>query len=407
MKTVGLITEYNPFHNGHRYHLEQSKKITNADNVIVVMSGNFLQRGIPAITDKYTRAKMALSQGADLVIELPATCATASAEFFAYGGISLLESLGCIDSICFGCECTELTLMQSIADILLKEPPTFRTILRKHLKNGISYPKARALALSSCFSEDEQLVIHAILSNPNNILGIEYLKAIKKIKSRIVPFIIPRIENQYHDTELSHNSISSATSIRLSYLKEHNLCAIEEQIPFGVFSILKEAANKTFPFHENSISSLLYYKLLSLSDDELQSFADVGIDLTLRIKKYLPQFRDFHSFCQLVKPKQYTLTRVQRAFIHILLNIKDTIDQTVPLPYIRILGLRKSKSFLLKNTLTPTITKVADAKNYLSDYGMQLLKQDIFCSNIYNRLLYEQYQVHSKDDYTHGIVFCE
>lgn len=406
MKTVGLITEYNPFHNGHKYHMEQAKKQAHAEHVVVVMSGNFLQRGVPAITDKYTRTKMALSQGADLVIELPVVCATGSAEFFAFGGVSILHSLGFVDTICFGCESGNITILNSIAEMLLKEPEAFRTILTAQLKKGCSYPKARALALTSCFPKETQKDIITTLSSPNNILGIEYLKALMKLNSKITPLALPRIANHYHDVFLSSHNISSATSIRAGYWKNENLMDIANQIPPDVFSILKETEKITFPFAKDFISSLLYYKLLSLSSQELASFSDVGNDFSLRIKKYLGQYKDFSSFCQLIKSKQYTLTRVQRALIHVLLDIKDTVDQTVPFPYIRILGLKKEKSFLLNNIHPPVpiITKVADARRQLSAYGMKLLQQDIFSSNIYNHLLYQTYYTQCKDDYTHGII---
>lgn len=406
MKTVGLITEYNPFHNGHKYHINKAKELTGAEHIVVVMSGNFLQRGVPAITDKYTRTKMALSQGADIVIELPVICATGSAEFFAYGGISILHSLGFIDSICFGCECEDMRTLNNIADILLKEPMSFQTILLEELKKGCSYPKARALALSSCYPPNKQNELFNILSAPNNILGIEYLKALKKLNSTITPFILPRVENNYHDIFLSTQNISSATSIRFTYLKENKLKAIETQIPPEIFSILQSCEKITFPFLEDYISSLLYYKLLSITTKELATFCDVGTDLAFRIKNHLGQYRSFSSFCQLVKSKQYTLTRVQRALIHILLDIKSNIKQNNLLPYIRILGLKKEKSFLLKNCMShvPIITKVANAKKQLSDYGMELLQQDIFSSNLYHHLLYQTYQTLCKDDYTQGVI---
>ena len=210
MKIVGLIAEYNPFHNGHRYHIEQAKKITGADHAVVVMSGDYVQRGIPACMPKRLRAEMALKCGASAVFELPVCYATGSAELFAEGAVSLLDRLGIVDTLVFGSECNDLESLSQIADLLVEEPELYRTVLRFHLKNGASYPMARQEAVSACLRGNH---CSFLLNDPNNILGIEYLKALKRQKSRIIPYTIARRGAHYHDPDL-HDSYSSASAIR-------------------------------------------------------------------------------------------------------------------------------------------------------------------------------------------------
>ena len=210
MKIVGLITEYNPFHNGHLYHIKESLRVTGADAAVVVMSGDYVQRGTPAIMPKRIRAEMALMCGAGAVFELPVCYATGSAELFALGAVSLLESLGIVDSICFGSECDDLPSMEQLAELLLEEPEAYQILLKDYLKQGMSFPRARQEAILS-YTEDPRFA--EILRNPNNILGIEYLKAIKKIGSRMEPYTIARRGAQYHDEELD-SDYSSATAIR-------------------------------------------------------------------------------------------------------------------------------------------------------------------------------------------------
>lgn len=408
MNAVGLITEYNPFHNGHKYHLDMAREVTGADFVVVVMSGNFVQRGTPAITDKYTRTKMALSQGADLVIELPVCFSTASAEYFSYGAISLLNSLGIVNSICFGSECGDLELLSSIADILTEEPKSFQSSIRSLVKAGNSYPVARMKAFLTYFNLTEDSSFAKVLSCSNNILGIEYLKALKRLNSNIKPFTITRKDSSYHDDSLGDSGIASATAIRLSYLQTDNLASLQTSVPSNVLSILSQAEKQSFPIFENDISDLLYLTLLQQDEIELSECLDVSRDFARRIKKLLPTYTNFLEFSLTLKTKQYTLTRIQRGLLHILLGIKKDFTQQQPAPYIRILGLRKEASFLInkKNSeaLVPIITKVADAKNLLSDSAMTLLEQDIFATNLYNRMIYSKFGTIMPDEYRQGII---
>ena len=250
MNILGIIVEYNPFHNGHLFHLEQAKKLANADYVIAVMSGNFMQRGVPAFLDKWSRTKMALSCGVDMVIELPVTHASTSAENFAFGAISILENLKIVDSVCFGSELGNIETLKELSNILSNEPNSFKKHLKEHLDLGLTFPKARSNALYKYITENNLFSIsnehlENILNSPNNILGIEYLKALNKLHSNIVPYTITRKTAGYHDVEI-HDSISSATAIRNSV---DNLDLIKSSMPDAAFEILKEDLNELLHNH--------------------------------------------------------------------------------------------------------------------------------------------------------------
>lgn len=389
MNITGIITEYNPFHNGHKYHIEETKKITNADYIIVMMSGNFVQRGAPAITDKYTRTKMALESGADVVIELPVCYATASAEFFAYGSISAFHKTNIINNICFGSECGDINQLQTVANFLLDESAEYSAVLKALIRQGISFPAARQKALSivrkSAFPLD-------ILSSPNNILGIEYLKALKQQKSPIKAYTIQRKGSDYHNTKLfDYSSLTSACALRTSYQENKQIKLLEDKIPSAAFSCLEAAEGITFPIIENDFSLLLYYKLLSETANSLTQYLDVSDDLAIRIFHHLFQFTDYHEFASLLKTKQYTMSRIKRCLLHILLNIKTTqinyFNNKEGTLYLRILGLKKSSSSVIRKlteySSIPILTKPAHAKKKLSPIAFSMFEQDIFASHLY------------------------
>lgn len=401
MKTVGLITEYNPFHNGHQYHIEQAKKLSNASFVVVVMSGNFVQRGIPAITDKFTRAEIALKCGADFVFELPAYYAVSSAEQFAYGSVALLHQLGFIDSICFGGEYNDLTNLKLIADLLIQEPSSYKETLTNALKNGASFPAARQQALLS-YLPDKTLL--PLLSSPNSILGIEYLKALSQLNSSIKPFIVKRKGAGYSDEVLSDTIFSSATSIRKHINEEKAFHTLSDTMPKEAFSLLQQKQYKTFPIFSDDFSSLLYYKLRCTTKEQLLDYLDLSEELADRIINNLIHYKTFEQFASLLKTKQYTRTRINRCFIHVLLDIKK---KPYTYKYARLLGFKKSASFLLKKTdkeIFPIITKPADAKHLLTEDCYKGFCQDIACTDIYNHIAFEKFHTTIPNDYKHPLV---
>ena len=258
MKTAGIIAEYNPFHTGHEYQINYIKEKLRTDYVVIAMSGDFVQRGTPALFSKYVRAEMALRSGADLVLELPVSISSASAELFARGGVQLLDGLGVTDILCFGSECGDTDALMELAKILADEPEDFQTALRRNLKNGMTFPKARSMALSAVFPESEKY--QQLLSSPNNILGIEYCKAILRENSSISPVSIKREGNDYHENTLSENHFPSASAIRNAILDfnappirdssdiEHSHCFLSELSETSIqnFAFLADMAKKVF-----------------------------------------------------------------------------------------------------------------------------------------------------------------
>ena len=385
---TGIIAEYNPFHNGHAYQIEQARLLTGCDFLVVVMSGDYVQRGAPAVFDKYTRARMALACGADLVLELPVACSCASAEFFASGAVSLLDGLGCVDFLCFGSESGDLQSLMEPARILAKESPVFQEALRRGLSLGLSFPAARKEAFRACASNPD------ILDLPNNILGIEYLKALLQRESSIKPVTIKRKGQGYHDTLLD-SGFASASGIR-RFLKQEEaplsaLPALKESLPDPVMEVLKDTLAHTLPVWEEDFSMLLRYELLRQSASDLTRYADISPDLGRRLKNCADKFSSFSEFVALVKTKDVTYTRITRALFHILLNLtgEDTRN-AVAMPYARILGFRKDHSRILgllkENSRIPIIPKAADYKTYLTPDLQPLFEKDLFAANLYETI---------------------
>lgn len=399
MKTVGLITEYNPFHNGHLYHIEEAKRITGADCVIVIMSGDFVQRGAPAVMDKYLRASAALSCGADFVFELPACYATGSAEYFAEGAVRALDALGVVDSICFGSECGETSVLSDIAEILISEPANYQKRLQKQLKSGSNYAKARAEAFRLVFPQYAD-----ILDSPNNILGIEYIKALKKCDSNIKPYTIKREGHAYHDTECSH-PLASASAIRKLLTKSskdiclrNTLNDLKLYVPESAHNLYVSNTYKTFPITEDDFSSVLYYILYNkFTNGSLADYFEVNEELSNRIEKLLPEFKGFSDFAMLLKNKSYTYSRICRGLTHILLDIKaedlSAYRDNGWIFYHKLLGMRNTVANyetlnLISKSSVPLLTSVKNTPvlNDLSDIAKRMLKTDIAASDIYEHI---------------------
>ncbi|MBD5522194.1 MAG: nucleotidyltransferase [Lachnospiraceae bacterium] len=410
MKTVGIIAEYNPFHNGHMYQIEQAKKITGADYCVIVMSGNFVQRGTPAIMDKSLRTKAALMGGADLVIEIPVHYAVASAEYFAGGAVAILDKLGIIDSLCFGSECGDIEILSDISDVLVSESEAFKTVLKQSVKKGDSYPKARNYAISAAAPH---LNGHMeILNHPNNILGLEYLKALKKRNSNITPYTIARLGSGYHDTDLN-TSYGSAQAIRESITQTHDIQFIKDQIPNCTYELMEQAYSKTFPILPEDISPLLHYKLLMEHDAGFEKYFDIDSGFSDKLRKYIPDMAVHADICDTLKSKNMTYTRVVRNLLHILLNIYqsdvDTYRSEDFVYYARILGFRKSASPLLSAIKSassiPLISKLADAETYIeSPNGINMLKSDIQASHLYSLIVQHKFNQTFQNEYTRQII---
>ena len=417
MKTAGIIAEYNPFHKGHEYQIRYTKEKLKADYVIVAMSGDYVQRGTPALISKHVRAEMALRCGADLVLEIPVSISTASAEAFAMGGVSLLDSLGVVDMLCFGSESGEISALRELAEILVEEPEEYKKLLKSFLSEGLTFPAARSQALTEYFKNPRNFngddfdgvltpllnEVTQILNTPNNILGIEYCKALLRLNSQIRPVTIRREGMGYHETTVPDGNstvaspdlqsptdfFASATAIRNLILRDSpDPDALASQIPGQAFPVFQKAVNSGEFLTENSLDSILSYCLMKENVKSLSSYMDVSEDLARRIINQQNLLLSFSQSVSVLKTRELTQTRIQRALLHIILNIHTAPAQ---IPFARVLGFRRESSELLsrikQHSRIPLITKLADAQNLLDSEGNQILSETVFSSNLYEKLL--------------------
>lgn len=391
MKTVGIISEYNPFHNGHKHHIQTAKEACGADYAVCIMSGSFVQRGEPAIFDKWSRAKMAVMNGADLVIELPVVYACQPAEIFALGAVKILNSLGIVDYICFGSELGDTDTLYRLAELLHNEPEAFSRILKDQLAKGVSYPKAVSRALSIFFGEGEESIADDIMKNPNNVLGIEYMKALMALRSSIKPVAVKRIECGYNDTCIA-GSIASATAIRTE-IKEYGISdKVRMALPESSIAIIESNISAfRHPLFLDDFSDVMLYRLRMIKESELQNYLNVREGIENRLKKYAESCTSSEELIEAVKTKRYTRTYIQRMLCHLLLDIRKSDialfkDLNCP-AYIRILAFNEKGTHLIKEIKKrsdyPIISKVADFKCHDKRIA-KMFAYDIQATGIYN-----------------------
>jgi len=385
-KILGIISEYNPFHYGHLHHIEESKKRINPDYTVAVMSGNFVERGDAAILDKWARAEMALENGIDLVIELPLIYSISSAENFAMGGIKIFNSLNMETILSFGSECGDINILYSIAKALCEEPPEYLSILNHELASGISYPKAREKALLMYLNDIRKYA--NILSGSNNILGIEYLKAIQKLKAKLKVTTITREGPNYNDLDLN-SKFSSATAIRKALTENKD---IKKYVPESTYNILQDKISKNeIVYGLATYEQAIIYKLRTMTTEEISMLPDVTEGLENKIKKASDTCNNIADLIDMIKSKRYTLTRINRILLYVLLNItkKDIEASYKVTPYIRVLGVTsKGKELISKiSKSNKKINIVTSPKKFLDTTKNKALKsmleKDIFASNIY------------------------
>ena len=389
-KAVGIIAEYNPFHKGHEYQIQQAKEQTGANIAIILMSGDFVQRGTPAIFAKHQRTAMALLGGADIVFELPSFYACGSAEYFSSGAVSVFNALNSIDFLCFGSESGEIDTCRFLGKLLADEPKLYKEKLRSFLKQGLSFPAARKSALAEYLKEKDIPFSEDFLDTPNNILGIEYCKSLAAQNSSIVPVTIKRIGSSYHETSLS-SEYPSASAIRRELIAAWNTQKFlsdtlkNAQPPAVKDYLCALLENETFLI-EDDFSLLLKYELMKNTPESLCAFSDMSPDLARRIYHHLNTFETFTQFAEQLKTKYLTNTRICRALLHVLLNIPSEMPAISP-AYVRLLGFKKESSFFLrilqKNSDIPIITKAADYKKLLPKEAHSLFEKDLFASNLY------------------------
>ena len=386
MHVTGLITEYNPFHNGHLFHLKKARETAGADYTAVVMSGSFVQRGAPAVFDKYSRTRAALLSGADLVFEMPAPFSTASAREFASYAVALFTAMGAVDSICFGSECGEIEPILRAARLLNEESEPFKKRLQDFLKEGKTFPEARSAALAEEGAEEAKL-----LSSPNNILGVEYCQAVLRQRSPLSCFTIKREGNGYHDPSLN-GALGSALAVRQALQSGTDVQALRFLLPDPSF----DSVCRSIPVFLDDFSGLLNYRLLT--EQEPERYAEIRPELAARIKKLAPGFASFDQRIKELKSRQLTYTGVSRGLIHLILGIEqrqmDLFKEAGFAPYARILGFRKSAAPLLRrikeNSSIPVISKLAGAEKRLDPAGAAMLACEIQSSHLYQNVRCEK-----------------
>jgi len=401
MNLLGLIVEYNPFHNGHKYHLEKSKEKTNATHTMAIMSGSFLQRGEPALFDKYTRAEMAVKNGVDLVIELPTLYACQSAEIFSHGAISILNSLNCVNSVCFGSEEGSIEILSTIAKILVQEPEEFKSALKKHLDDGHVFPLARSKALFEYIKAQNLLHLNEnqlqqVLNSSNNILGIEYIKSLIKLSSNIKPYTITRIASEYNSNDISGN-ICSATAIRNVLREGANLSHVENVIPKSTFNEINSKIDNNF----SPVFDYMFYNILSsmiIRDyDNLHSYFEVNEGIENKIYSNIFTSSNLEDLINSTKSKRYTMTKIKRTLNNILLGIKKEdvirVKDLNSVPYIRVLAFNNKGREIIKKIKTSSdveiITKFSKISHIEDSTFKTLIKYDLKSSNMYNLVYYK------------------
>lgn len=376
MNVVGIIAEYNPFHEGHAYQIQKAKEQCGAEFAVVVMNGDFVQRGEPAIFDKYTRTKEALLGGADLIFELPVRFGLSSAGDFAMGGVLALNALPFVTHLCFGTETGDLTPLLQAATFLCDEPDSYRTRVKHFVKQGILYPKARSLALAA-----ESGLPTETWDSPNNILGLEYCVALQKLHSKIKPFTIRREGQGYHDNDTpALSDFPSATFLREKIRKAGE----KENLSLSDFS------------------SLIGYSLLTAKD--LCRIKDITPDLSDRIRNELPKYREINEFVKTIKNPSLTTGRIKRSFFQCLFDIEK--EEPV-MPYLRVLGMKKEASSLLsqkENASCQILTKLAFDVPKMDDTAKKLFGKDLLASDLYRQVFCHKYNQTLPNEYQHSPI---
>ena len=406
-EVLGIVAEYNPFHNGHVYHIQKTKEQTGAKYVVCVMSGNFVQRGNTSIVDKWTKAQMALANGVDLVLELPTVYSVSSAESFAQGAVKILDNLGIVDTISFGTETDDFAALNNISTIITEEPREYVNMLKEELKKGVSFPKAREMALVRYLNDDVRY--SNILSSPNNILGVEYLKALKQQKSKITPVAIKR-EKVYYNDNFIVDDFASATAIR-KMLMNKDFSELIKVVPRFCYEILSkeyEVGNMVFDIHR--FEKEIFYTLRKMTVSEIADLPDVSEGLENTIKNAANFCNNIKDFINIVKTKRYTQTRIQRILIFALLGItkRDVQSAKKVVPYARVLGFNQKGKILLSGISqnNPKMEVITSVKRFMDNNAnktyKRMLEIDIFATDVYT--LGYRYDSMANLDYTKNMV---
>ena len=385
MNLTGIITEYNPFHKGHMLHLQSAKKICNSDGVICIMSGNFVQRGEASILDKWSRAEIAIQNGVDLIIELPTYYALSSAENFAFGAVSILNSLNCVDNIFFGSECGEIEKLKNIANILTYETNEYKEYLKYFLNSGLSFAKARENSLVKIIN-DSTLNINDVISSSNNILGIEYIKSLLTLNSKIIPKTFKRQGSNYNDKNMS-SIFSSATSIRESLKNDKDINLVKNFIPEITYESLKnKLSNIDNVDFNNLMFNFIKYKLIT-NCVNFNNLKDINEGLDNKLLKEIYNSNSYDELILNCKSKRYTYTRISRILTKLFIGFDSYREDDLSNPqnlYCRVLGFNTKGQEILKEIKKKSAIKiVTKVPKYTNN---PLLDLDIQATRAYSLL---------------------
>lgn len=405
MTIAAVICEYNPFHNGHAYQLNEIKKRLNADYIVCLMSGNFVQRGEPAIINKEIRTRIALNNGADCVLLLPVSVATGSADVFAEGAVSILNRLGCIDYLVFGSECGNIELLKECADTLLHHGTADAFEIQKLLKEGNTFAKARSIL----FPQYEE-----ILNKPNNILAVEYIQSLLRSSSKIVPVTISRSGADYNEESLlSEKEYPSATAIRKAINAAGTTFppSIGKYLPANSLELLERECGKSFPIFLNDFSDEIYYRLLSEDANALE-FMDVSPSLNNKLTNNLDKYKDFESYICENNSKEVTYARISRALIHILLNIQGSAAEAKTnvnaLSHIKLMGFKKQSEKLLtyinEHSAIKLAGKVPDIYEEANGVTKEMFDEELFASTLYDHKAFVKFNSTFTPEYSKPFI---
>jgi len=406
-RVLGIIAEYNPFHNGHLYQIEEAKKQTGAEYVVAIISGNFAQRGNTSLVNKWVKTEMALRNGVDIVIELPTVYSISSAENFAEGAIKILDSLKIVDTLCFGTETADFAALNNIANVLYNEPKEYVSILNHELGKGVSYPKARENALMMYLNDIKRYA--NILSGSNNILAIEYLKALKKLKSDMRPMSIQRKKVYYNDEKII-DEFASSTAIR-KLVARQQYDELRKVMPTSSYMLLKEEVKRgNIVIDIVKFEKEILYNLRKMSIKEIGELQDVTEGLEYTIKNAANSCNNIIDLINIIKSKRYTQTRIQRILLYALLGItkKDVQNSKKIIPYTRVLGFNKKGREMLSDicNINRKINIITSVKKFedvnINKNLKEMLEKDIFATNVYT-LGYE-YNSYANLDYTSKLI---
>ena len=396
MKICAVVCEFNPFHNGHMYLLEQAKILSGCDAVMCIMSGNFTQRGEPAIADKMTRANMAINNGADIVVQMPTYFNSTNAEVYAMAGVKIASSFADVTHICFGSECGDITSIKELATLLAKEPPVYKEQIRKNLNSGYSLGISKMRAINELIANGKVVfsnpeVVKKLFNSPNNILAVEYVQTLIKTKSRITPITVKLIN---HGTDDVPYQISNGSAIRKSIHESKRIYSIHKFLPTTAYDIMAETLSKCSVPSQKLFGQLTLYKMATTNIYSLQQIYDMTEGIENRLIQLARENVDCDAYIESASSKRFSINRIKRILLNSLLDIRAEFVQKLYeinyLPYVKVLAIKDQNSLLssIKNCKSIVVMRKQDViVGKKDDYAKVLMYTEDRANALYSQLL--------------------